>query len=152
MANVHGMRDLNAQNNNRPNDNNNNYRNMNPGINDNIPFMNTMVGDQRPPMDETIPYTLKIICCPDLKLFSVSLLLLLAMWVMYIITLTNGISTEHHEVLEVPVGILINYGAAVGSLVKDGEVYRLITATFLHVNLLHIVMNSISILIFVTRF
>ena len=117
MANVHGLRDLNAPNNNRPDDNNN-YRNINPGVNDNIPFMNTMVGDQRPPMDETIPYTLKIICCPDLKLFSVSLILLLAMWVMYIITLTNGISSEHHEVLEVPVDVLIDYGAAKGSLVK----------------------------------
>jgi membrane associated rhomboid family serine protease len=50
------------------------------------------------------------------------------------------------------VSVLIDFGAAVGSLVKEGAIYRLVTATFLHANLLHIVMNSISLLIFVTRF
>ena len=48
--------------------------------------------------------------------------------------------------------VLIDFGAAKGNLVKGGEVYRLITASFLHVNLLHITMNSISILLFVSRF
>ena len=48
--------------------------------------------------------------------------------------------------------VLIDFGAALGTLIKEGQVYRLITATFLHVNLMHIIMNSISLLIFATRF
>ena len=114
--------------------------------------MNSMKGDQRPPMDETIPYTLRIICCPDIKIFSTTVIYLLAIWALYIICLTQGISEQNHQVLEVSHDVLINFGAAQGYLIKDGEVYRLITAAFLHANLLHIVMNSISMLIFLTRF
>ena len=50
MANVHGMRDLNAPP-NRPNQGDQgNYRNLHANMFDDIPFMNTMKGDQRPPM------------------------------------------------------------------------------------------------------
>jgi hypothetical protein len=47
MANVHGFRDVNNNNNNRQA----NYQNLEPGIADDIPFMNAMKGDQRAPMD-----------------------------------------------------------------------------------------------------
>jgi hypothetical protein len=42
MANVRGFRDINAQN-NRPNQDN--YRNINNAVIEDIPFMNTMKGD-----------------------------------------------------------------------------------------------------------
>lgn len=47
MANVHGF----GGGNNRPNQNRGNqgYQNVNP-VSDEIPFMNTMKGDERPPM------------------------------------------------------------------------------------------------------
>lgn len=93
MANVRGFRDMNAQN-NRPNQDN--YRNLNNAVIEDIPFMNTMKGDQRPPMQETIPYTLKIICCPDFKIFSTTFLFLVSIWTMYIVCLINGTSTENH--------------------------------------------------------
>lgn len=79
-------------------------------------------------------------------------LLLLAIWVLFIICLTQGIEESHQEVLEVKGSVLLDWGAAQGTLIKEGQIYRLITATFLHVNLLHILMNSISLLIFLTRF
>ncbi len=51
MANVHGIRDLNNQNNrNRP-ANNNNYQNLNQNMSEDIPFMSTFKGDDRLPMD-----------------------------------------------------------------------------------------------------
>ena len=71
---------------------------------------------------------------------------------LYIVCLTQGITKANYEVLEVQTAVLIDFGAALGTLVKGGEVWRLITASFLHVTLLHIVMNSISLLIFLTRF
>lgn len=48
--------------------------------------------------------------------------------------------------------MLIDFGAATGTLIKEGQIYRLFTAGFLHVNFLHILMNSISLFIFLTRF
>ena len=98
MANVHGFRDMN-NNPNQGRGNEGNYQNLNANVGDDIPFMNSMKGDQRAPMDETIPYTLKILCCPDLKLVSSTLILLLAIWALYIVCLTQGITTEHQEVL-----------------------------------------------------
>jgi rhomboid protease GluP len=52
----------------------------------------------------------------------------------------------------VQLSVLIDYGAAEGVLIQQGEVYRLITASFLHVDLMHIIMNSISLLFLCTRF
>ncbi len=63
-----------------------------------------------------------------------------------------GITEANNEVLEVQNSVLVDFGAARGDLVKSGQVYRLITASFLHITLLHILMNSISLLIFLTRF
>lgn len=119
MANVHGFREMN----NNPNQNRGgqgDYQNLNAGMADNIPFMNPMKGDQRAPMDETIPYTLKIICCPDLKVFSTSTVFILAIWILYIICLTQGISQQNQEVLKVKTSVLEDFGAAEGSLIKEG--------------------------------
>ena len=41
---------------------------------------------------------------------------------------------------------LVDLGANAPALVLDGQWYRLVTANFLHVNLLHVYMNSISLL------
>lgn len=60
--------------------------------------MNSMVGD-RPPLQETIPYTLKLVWCPTLKLLSFTVFMLVSIWVMYIICLTKGIDTSKFLVL-----------------------------------------------------
>jgi hypothetical protein len=52
--------------------------------------MNSMSGD-RAPLDETIPYTLKLVWCPTLKALSVTTFILAAVWALYIICLTQGI-------------------------------------------------------------
>jgi hypothetical protein len=50
MANVHGLRDLNANQNNRQRPNNDRYQNINANIGDNVPFLNNTQPD-RPPLD-----------------------------------------------------------------------------------------------------
>lgn len=47
--------------------------------------------------------------------------------------------------------LLIKYGANVGSLVKNGEIYRLVTHMFLHGGLVHIVLNMYSLYIVGSR-
>jgi membrane associated rhomboid family serine protease len=46
---------------------------------------------------------------------------------------------------------LRKFGACNYQLLKDGEVWRLIAAAFLHFDLLQILMSTISILFFVTQ-
>ena len=120
MANVHGLRDINQrnQNNNRNNQPANNFQNANIG-DEQIPFLNTMRSD-RQPMDETIPFTLKLICCPDFKVCSTTFIYLVSIWILYIVCLTQGIDKSNYEVLEVQKDVLINFGAAEGILIKKG--------------------------------
>lgn len=99
MANVHGLGGGNNGNNGGGRPNPGGYQNLDPGAAEDIPFMNPMKGDQRPVMDETIPYTLKIICCPDLRVFSSATLYLAAIWIIYIICLSRGMDTANKEVL-----------------------------------------------------
>lgn len=93
MANVHGFRELNNPN-QQNRRNNPAARNPNQNIgnvgDDQIPFLTTMKSD-RQPMDESIPYTLKLICCPDVKLCSTTLIFLTAIWVMFIVCLSQGV-------------------------------------------------------------
>lgn len=104
----------------------------------------------RPPLDETVAYTLKIVWCPYIKIFSPSTIFVVAIWVLYIICCTQGIDTSK-GILTINVQVLIDFGAIKSDLVQQGEVWRLITAAFLHIDLLHITMNTLSILFFVTR-
>ena len=48
--------------------------------------------------------------------------------------------------------MLIDLGGVKGSLVQAGQVYRLITGIFLHIDLMHIVMNTITLMFFCSRF
>ncbi len=70
---------------------------------------------------------------------------------MYIVCLTYGIDTGYYMVLAPTQQTLRKFGAFNYQLLKDGEVWRLIAAAFLHFDLLQIVMSTISILFFVTQ-
>ena len=143
--NVHGFRDLNNQN-NQPQYGNN----PNQNLSDSIPFLNPSQND-RPPLEETIPYTLKTICCPTLKLKSISVILSAIMAVFYIFCCFRGLTKKNQNILEIDPQVLLDYGALQDILVKKGQVWRIITASFLHMNLLHIVMNLICFMFLLSR-
>jgi hypothetical protein len=46
--------------------------------------MNQMQSD-RPIMEETIPYTIQMVCCPNLTPLSICFVLTITMWVLYIV-------------------------------------------------------------------
>lgn len=48
--------------------------------------------------------------------------------------------------------MLIDLGGVKGSLIQAGQVHRLITGIFLHIDLMHIVMNTITLMFFCSRF
>lgn len=45
-------------------------------------------------------------------------------------------------------GTLLHYGANSNKLVSEGQVFRLVTAMFLHSGVMHLVANSTSFLLF----
>ena len=93
---------------------------------------------------------MKLIWCPTIKPYHPSFIYLITFWALYIICLTQGIDTST-GVLTVDIQVLIDFGAMKRDLLENGEIWRLITAAFLHIDLLHITMNSLSILFFMTR-
>jgi membrane associated rhomboid family serine protease len=56
--------------------------------------------------------------------------------------------TTAFGVVTIPPYILIKMGGNVALLVKLGQIHRLLTATILHAGILHIFMNSASLLVF----
>jgi len=94
-----------------------------------------------------------LFCCPTCKVLSLSNLLLFSIWVLYIICCILGIDTSKNAsgVLAILPTVMLDFGAMFGPYIKSGEVYRIITAAFLHWNLLHIFSNSIFIIFFMTR-
>ena len=97
-----------------------------------------------------MPYTLKLVWCPSIKPYSISFILIAISWVAYIICLSQGIDYGT-GVLTVLPETLRDFGAMNSELFREGQVWRLITASILHVDLLHITMNTLSILFFLTR-
>lgn len=102
------------------------------------------------PRDENYWDMLRITCCPVIKLFSITTLILLAVFGMYIASIAMGIDKEK-ELLQIKATVLLDLGANYSPYVKDGQVWRLIAAQFLHINFIHLVGNVLTILIFVSR-
>lgn len=44
----------------------------------------------RPPLDQTIPYTLRLVWCPTLTIFTFTFFFLVTIWVMYVVALVDG--------------------------------------------------------------
>ena len=86
-----------------------------------------------------------------LRLYGVLLLICYHLVLFYYWRYGLWIDTSQYMVLAPYPQTLRDFGAFNYQLLKDGEVWRLITAAFLHSDLLQIIMSSISILFFVTQ-
>ncbi len=75
-----------------------------------VPFMNPL-SSTRPPLEETIPYTLKLAWCPTLTILSFTAFMMISVWVMYIVCLTQGIDTTNYLVLAPKPTTLLKFGA-----------------------------------------
>ncbi|CDJ31252.1 rhomboid family domain-containing protein, putative [Eimeria mitis] len=74
---------------------------------------------------------------PYFRLRSLLLLISIADWAVFITTL----AIDSEMPLVPSTAILVTFGANVPPLVAKGQVWRLLTATFLHANLLHVAFN-----------
>jgi membrane associated rhomboid family serine protease len=88
--------------------------------------------------------------CPTFSFLSVTIFLILADIAMFIAELAVGFNTQG-EFLEVNSYSLNKLGANYGPEVANGEVYRLVSAIFLHTTFFHILGNLFSTFILVTR-
>jgi rhomboid protease GluP len=83
----------------------------------------------------------------------VTLAALAVIWVVYIIECLYtwiNISTVF-GVTTIPPITLMKLGGNVALLVKVGQIHRLLTATVLHAGIMHIFMNSASLLLFCAK-
>lgn len=73
------------------------------------------------------------------------------MTVVYVFCCFQGLTKNNQNILEINPQVLLDYGAIQDILVQKGQVWRLLTATFLHMNLLHVVMNLICFVFLLSR-
>lgn len=88
--------------------------------------------------------------CPIFTCLSLTVLLVLTDVGMFIAENSIGLNRSG-EVLEVQSQTIIDLGGNFQPLVRKGQVWRLVSAIFLHVNFMHILGNVFSTFILVTR-
>ena len=88
--------------------------------------------------------------CPSWHFISMAMLIILAQIAMFVGECIYGINKDG-DLLEISYNSLIKFGASQGSKVHSGEVYRLLAAIFVHLNLVHLMGNVFSTFILATR-
>lgn len=89
--------------------------------------------------------------CPTFKFLSLTFLISLADLVLFIVLVSVGLDKSSSYLLQVKVNTLIDYGANYQPAVLSGQVYRLISAMFLHIYFMHIFGNLITTFMFLSR-
>lgn len=89
--------------------------------------------------------------CPTYKFISLTTLITIVNIAMFSFELAKGINIPSQYFLDVNADTLIEYGGNYLPGVLSGEVYRLISAIFLHVYFMHILGNQITIFMFLSR-
>ena len=88
--------------------------------------------------------------CPSWQLLSIAMLIILAQVAMFVGECIYGIN-KNGDLLEVSFDSLLKFGANQGQKVHSGEVYRLLAAIFVHLDLIHLIGNVFSTFVLVTR-
>lgn len=137
MSNVHGLNDL------RDNENAQNNEDMR------ARFSNDFRSEIRNARNETFGQFLKGIFCRGLKFISFTSIMGIFLAIIYIITLCYGIESSTVYFLQPnQKGSLFVALRKDPFKIKDGEFWRFITYSFLHMDLVHITYNCIALLIF----
>ncbi|KRX00669.1 hypothetical protein PPERSA_00896 [Pseudocohnilembus persalinus] len=147
MSNVHRLGDyyqLPTSNNNR----NQQQQRANPQ--DKIPFYFMARQADGDPKQENFLKMLKIVFCPQIKLFSFTTGLTILIWVLFLTVIIVGGVDTNGTLLQTQLNTMKNFGCNNTLLVYKGEVYRLTSAIFLHWNFIHILFNSIALLSFLS--
>jgi rhomboid protease GluP len=102
---------------------------------------------QKNPREENFFDFLKFSCCPTFKWFSFIPWITVFNIVYFIVALSIS-KTIGGEFLQPDIAALVNLGAKYPYKMQAGEVFRFITPCLLHANFMHIISNSVSVLIF----
>lgn len=90
-------------------------------------------------------------CCPVFKLFSLTTVMLVIYLALFITECIMGLN-RNGELLQINGETLTKLGANVPIEIRNGGVWRLITAAVLHVNFMHFFGNFTSTIILLSRF
>jgi rhomboid protease GluP len=102
------------------------------------------------PKEESYFMMLRNTVCPSVQLASLTTALIVASTAVFIIELSLGFNSAG-TVLEVNYDTLSLMGVNDSHKVYGGQVWRLVAAQFLHVNVLHLISNVLILLILVSR-
>jgi rhomboid protease GluP len=102
------------------------------------------------PNEESFYVMLTNTFCPSLHISSLTAILILTITVIFIVELALGFDSSK-TVLEVNYDTLTLMGINDSHRVYKGQVYRLVVAQFLHVNMLHLISNVLILLLLVSR-
>lgn len=89
--------------------------------------------------------------CPSFKFLSFTFLVVLADIAMFIYLVAEGLDKTSDNLLQVKAQTLIDNGGNYQPKDLDGQVYRFLSAIFLHVNFMHIFGNIIVTFLFLSR-
>ena len=89
--------------------------------------------------------------CPNFKLISITMLIIIADLVMFIAEQITGLDKTSNNLLQVNTTRLMQLGANYQPNDLAGQVYRFLSAIFLHINFMHIFGNIIVTFLFLSR-
>jgi rhomboid protease GluP len=158
MSNVHGLRDLHSNQNQGGS-----QRPLLGGISEPPVAEQLRVAQQhrvlfvsgnrqiRDPSKESYCDMLVFALCPTFKLLSLTTLVTIVNLAFFAFLLSEGIQIPSTYFLEVNGATLLKYGGNDLADVVSGQVYRLVSAMFMHIYFMHIFGNSVTAFMFLSR-
>lgn len=89
--------------------------------------------------------------CPNFSFISITFLLVVIDIILFIYEVSIGLDKASNNLLQVKSQTLIDHGGNYQPADKDGQVYRFLSAIFLHVHFLHAFGNIFVTFMFVSR-